>query len=405
MFDENDLYLQFKRDAFPLRERRTAWWIVALIILVFADLGISDARPIASFNVKADFQARGDGVTDDSASINRAISEVIRSGGGTLFFPRAPDCYITSDQLLIDLSSIERLFWGRIQIIGEGSASTCIKNTTLTGSGILKFQGSRSNPQSYFALEGIRLMNDGVTPPVNSIGLETRILAFAALRDVFLEGFDLAWDAYDTEQVGIYDSYIRYNNRGVRANAATRTTNPNSWSYFNTAVSNNYMWGILHNTGFSLYYAGGTIQGNGRPGCRDCWGISLQNLGYGAGAAFDSVDMEANTGIASIISNQTMSGGGTVTTFSLRNVTFQRNGDHFSTNDILIEGDLPAIYKISTSVFMAVNGYVATSDRPSLVILNPFAKIDDDGTNWFEPEQSPRYRPSQIVVRPTPSSD
>jgi hypothetical protein len=369
----------------------------AIALALFS--GQLHAQPL---NVKTDFRAKGDGKTDDSDAINRAIRNIISIGGGTLFFPRAPNCYITSKQLLVDLSEIRTLFFGRIQLKGEGSAATCIKNTMLAGTGILKIQGSPTNPESYFAMEGIRLLNDGVHPPPGTIGLETRTLAFASFRDVFLEGFDLAWDAYDTEQVGIYDSYIRYNNRGIRANAATKTTNPNSWSYFNTAVSNNYVWGILHNTGFSLYYAGGTIQGNGKTGCSECWGVSLQNLGYGAGASFDSVDMEANAGIASIISNQTKAGGGTVTTFSLRNVTFQRHAAAYATNDLLIEGDLPAFYKISTSIFMGVNGYLPDAGRHNIKITNPVAKIDDDGTNWFQDEiESPKYRADQMVTRPS----
>ena len=62
----------------------------AILTIALGCHAAADARPTASFNVKADFQARGDGITDDSASITRAISEIVKSGGGTLFFPRAP---------------------------------------------------------------------------------------------------------------------------------------------------------------------------------------------------------------------------------------------------------------------------------------------------------------------------
>lgn len=65
-------------------------------------------------NVRSDFGARGDGVTDDTAAVARAIAAVARAGGGVLYFP-------TGDYFCQINASLLGSAW--IGIEGDGWAS------------------------------------------------------------------------------------------------------------------------------------------------------------------------------------------------------------------------------------------------------------------------------------------
>lgn len=79
------------------------------------------------FNVKSSlYGATGDGVTDDTASIDAAIAACKASGGGTVFFPAGT--YIASSTLTVDLTSI--------QLLGASSSAVTIQ-ATHTGPTIL----------------------------------------------------------------------------------------------------------------------------------------------------------------------------------------------------------------------------------------------------------------------------
>jgi len=91
---------------------------------------------------------------------------------------------------------------------------------------------------------------------------------------------------------------------------------------------------------------------------------------------------------------------------AIRSATFARQGSSYATNGIPIGDDLLAHYKISTGVFTSVNGYVAS--RSAVVILDPSAKIDDDGTNRFEQAQASAWiaiaAPEICAKKPLPSA-
>ncbi|MBL9203980.1 MAG: right-handed parallel beta-helix repeat-containing protein [Opitutaceae bacterium] len=58
-------------------------WAVGLLLVAVAVRGPLAAKPV---DVR-EFGARGDGATDDTAAIRRAISAAVADGGGTVFFP------------------------------------------------------------------------------------------------------------------------------------------------------------------------------------------------------------------------------------------------------------------------------------------------------------------------------
>ena len=56
------------------------------IWLFAASVMVANAGPSGWYNIK-DFGAKGDGKTIDTATINAAIEEAVKNGGGTIFFP------------------------------------------------------------------------------------------------------------------------------------------------------------------------------------------------------------------------------------------------------------------------------------------------------------------------------
>ena len=83
--------------------------------------GRTQADKNAEFVSVKDFGAVGDGVTDDTAAIQAAITSVCTLYGKSLYFP--PGTYIISDQITIPFSTGWRIF-------GASRASTIINQTT-----------------------------------------------------------------------------------------------------------------------------------------------------------------------------------------------------------------------------------------------------------------------------------
>lgn len=91
-----------------------------------------------------DFCAVGDGVVDDTAAIQAAITSVGAAGGGSIYFPAGT--YKISAQLNITYSSI--------RLVGSSRYSTLIKQTNLNSKII-------SITNDFFQLEHLSFIYDG----------------------------------------------------------------------------------------------------------------------------------------------------------------------------------------------------------------------------------------------------
>lgn len=331
--------------------------------------------------------ALGDGSTNDTTAIQTCLTNLIAAGGGTLWFPAAPNCYITNATLTINLSAIASSYSGRIQIEGEGSGSTCIKNTT-SATATLSLTGNASFPDNYFLIRGLRIVGNGVSG--NSC-LSLSIAAFTKLDDFYAYGCDTGLTTVDVDQIGISNSFFRFNNNGIIGNASVSVSGPNSWTLVNTAISNNNFSGMQITTGFALNILGGSIQFNGTIACggtiANCFGLKVTNYGSaaaGAGVNIQGVDFEANGGTASLWFNQSSTAG---TTNVILNNTFNRNTQFallgYGTNNILFAGSQVASYKLTGNMFASSNGYTPSTARPSIGLTNTSATIINDGSNSY----------------------
>lgn len=155
-----------------------------------------------------DFGAKGDGVSDDTASIQNAIDFLQTGTGGTLFFP--PGVYITSSTLMIGNGSASKFstYYG-VQLVGAGGgvmpgpgnrAAVTIKSN-FAGPAIT-VQG----PIGSWGVENICLVAN--TNSASGVGIKVVSGQFGKVRNVLVTGFYGAGIVTTTTGT----SYLTYHN-------------------------------------------------------------------------------------------------------------------------------------------------------------------------------------------------
>jgi hypothetical protein len=336
------------------------------------------------------FNAKGDGSTDDTAAINNTISFAIAHGGGTVYFPASTGCYKTSNGIIIDYTALSTRYQGKIHLVGDGRARSCIQNTTFTGV-FINYTGNPVALESDFVIQGLRITGVVGAPNAGSVGLRVTKAAYFTMRDVAIEGLDLGFDATDVDQSSFYDSQVRLNNGGVNFNTASSITSPNSIAFFSTTITNNANWGITVVSPNAWLFSGGSIQYNGTTACggtlTNCYGIRMVDAGTGYGTVlFSGMIFEGNGGMGDFISSQ--SAGALKINATFNNVSFNRTANFaglgFGTNQIAISGaGTDANYKIVNSNFYGYAPYTASAGRPAIANTNTNALIEIDGQTKF----------------------
>lgn len=122
------------------------------------------------FNVK-DYGAKGDGVTDDTAAFNAAITAVTAAGGGTIYVPYGT--YVISTGLVIP-SGVIMAGVGKLSVLSFTAVSgACL--TIGTSLSALNYK----NRVSDLAI---------IMTQIATTGIKLRNTAGAALRDLYIEG-------------------------------------------------------------------------------------------------------------------------------------------------------------------------------------------------------------------------
>lgn len=120
------------------------------------------------YNIK-DYGAKGDGVTDDSAAINRAIVAANAAGGGRVYAPA--DTYFIASTTLAMASNV--------RFTGDGSGKTILRCTDAGAYGSLSYMLSVGSAVSDVGIEGMTLtcstMTSGGTTGVYLAGDNVKI--------------------------------------------------------------------------------------------------------------------------------------------------------------------------------------------------------------------------------------
>lgn len=174
-------------------------------------------------NVKdSPYNAKGDGVTDDSAAIQAALTYAT-TNGGTVFFPSGS--YVCATPLVLDNTATGPVFTGpRCNIMGSGSANTRLIYPS--GSGSLLTIGN-AQLQYHITISGLYLEGPGGGTPGTGTAMTVDSALFFSLQDVRVTGFALGMTGTDIYNLYIANSTFAYNVAGMDLQVGTYT-HPNA---------------------------------------------------------------------------------------------------------------------------------------------------------------------------------
>jgi hypothetical protein len=340
-----------------------------------------------SVSVK-DFGAVGDGVADDTAEIQAALT-YCTTNGAELFFPKGS--YRTTSTLTIDRSAnsldpTEGALFG-ISLRGSSPASAQIL-ADHDGICLNVLGGPSAGWHLYFYIDGIQFTKKDKDRAIGSIGIKLNQAAYVQLQRFDTSFFEYGIYGVDVLSSSIMDGTIRLNNYGFRFERGTRSY-PNAITMRGVITLNNQIYGGAVYGPNEFNYIGGSIESNGYTGTLadpNSWGLYIQNAGVegSVGANISGVYLENNNGIADIWLVQT---GTTIATRVMHTITdcsFLRfDNTRYVTQDILIDfvPNNNSLLTVSGSGFKDYSPYVSNAAR--LFIAAGDAQVIDGGGNLF----------------------
>ena len=254
-----------------------------------------------------DFGATGDGLTDDTTSLQNAL-DAVRAVGGELFFP--PGVYRTSAPLVLDYSSetldpIEGAP-NRTVLRGAGAGSVLIQSSH--GGDLLRYLGGTgAGVHSFFAVVGIGFL--GPDRLAGSRGLYLKDASYWRIERCNIDKFEYGFYGEDTLSSTFETCRLVGNTYGitfVRGGSGYQSY-PNALSLNSCFISGSRRYGVFMNGGTTFQLRGGSVEGNGLDATNaadnaairnDCWGVRVENVGAEGrvGAVIDGVYFELNAG-------------------------------------------------------------------------------------------------------------
>ncbi len=228
---------------------------------------------MATFNVK-DFGAKGNGSSDDTLAIQKAIDAAAAAGGGQVYLPGGTYMVSATTGSCLALKS-------NVSLVGQGMGVSTLKlanDLPSAVTGILTADGTHDVGASKLTLDGNLQHNTGyVSGWLNGSGTKVKIDSVEAMNAAG-NGFDLQ-GTNGLVQVELSNSVAHDNDYGVRAYATTASLLHDNVAYANRTGFNvggdvqvvdndayrNTDFGIfVQSTGTTI--KGGEVYGNGDDG-------------------------------------------------------------------------------------------------------------------------------------------
>jgi hypothetical protein len=329
-----------------------------------------------------DFGALGNGVANDAAAFQAAVTYLQTRRGGTVFVPNGH--YKVGATTSIDRSANSAL--GRVSIVGESEFGTWIE---YTGSGVcfdIKNNDTALGEQaaSYQQIGNFLLTGQSST----GTGISVNLGAFIDIRNINIQGFQYGIDAIDVDQSILYRVKCRFNARGIRMrknpSPGVSSTQPNNILLVSCNLSNNTDYGGHFIGGACITMTGGAVETNGSSGASG-FGLHFEDCGYegGVGANLTGVYFESNNGIADLILDGNSGSTITAVTHSLTGVSFNRaSATSLTTNCIKADFGATATHGLQklamTGVsFKSYGAYTPNASRKYVAFTGAAANKDN----------------------------
>ena len=333
----------------------------------------AQAKLRESVSVK-DFGAVGDGVADDTAAINLAMSAAW-SQGVALYFPGGT--YITQGGHTLPLNV------KATSILGDGPSLSILKCSNATST-VLTVTG-----MSQFYMFGIGF--DKVTRNSLGKGLVINNTAYAEINQVTAYGFENGFYTEDVLTSIFIKPLARFCSIGMFL-SFTSISRPNAITILNPSFSLNDRFGLRLNQPGTLNVIGGSIEGNGWNTASFHGGVYISNAGTegGVGVTFDSVQIEQNEGEADIYIASTLNAG---TVYNILNCSiFPVDNTHYTDNRIYFENGVQQNLKLRGNSFKSFGTYTPNAARKNVAALsNALLTVDTGGdyTQFYDAVEKP----------------
>lgn len=320
------------------------------------------------------FGARKDGVTSNTAAIQKAIDYSIPLGF-RVFIP-AGVFAVDGDGLTISNTGAG----------GTGGAQSINYRTTLYGSGqgtsILKWTGASAKAcltiatggTSRSLFENFSILQEGATK--KGYGLKLSQTSVATFRNICIEGFENGVKADDNFSI-VWDN-CRFANNLIGFDATFNfVSRPNAFSFTDCVFQDNETYGAQFENPTTLNIRGGTFEGNGSmvsgSGALKINGNPIDGI---AGLDCRGVYFEGNGGSFDIGFYDSATGG----IHNITSCTFNRISNvKFTSGNVVLYKNTPVwrtLIGIEGNGFAGFGSYVANSSRRYVQVVSP---IDN---NW-----------------------
>lgn len=315
------------------------------------------------------FGAKGDGVNNDTQSIQNCLN-YCSINGHTVLFPSGN--YLIDSQLTVTLSNdtgaLANQSGRRIRILGMGSANTALIYTSNVASICLKIVGNLSGQDS-LDISGFRVLPSEQNLALrNSTGLEIRNLANFKMTDIRTSFFNYGVKLFDAGEGIVEKSLYEWCNVGFYAAPDSGGIAPNGILFTSCSFNSNMSKGGFILNGCTNTFQSCKILQNGNGNNSRGLHIQFNNYTGGVTACIKGCYIEGNRGAD--IEITVASSAAT----SLEGNTFNRTGTVnnstanllFNTLGIAQDGGNPHYITMKANSFVGYEGYMPNASRPSI---------------------------------------
>jgi len=357
-----------------------------------------------------DFGAKGDGVTNDVAAFQSAVTALMNAGGGTLYVPAG--VYKIVGQITQDRSSNTAL--GVVSIIGAGRNAVTIIHSGATSLFSVVGHATIGEGQSKeIKISGMTLIGANTA---NQTAIGFTYVSFPHLEDLHIEAFDYGYYFQDVDHCSFSACIARFNMRGLftRINPAptSNSTDPNQYTFDECHFGNNSYYAIYNGGGSNWAFIGGSIESNGGSDSVNGFGYKAEDCAYQGGAVccFSGTYFESNNGIADVVLINTTTTDPVLTdaTYNFIGCSFNRASATLKSTNVILT-NFASIAKVGNQIlnlvgctFKSYNAYTPSAGTPYInfsgVQTRSAKNFSAPGTIFEDAVEAPSY--VQNIAKP-----